>query len=698
MTLSNEWARRHLGLHLERVVVLVQRHMRAYATRLVDGREHYTDRAVGRGELRVLLGQRADSDTAEPSWVDHIGVPEAPDLVDQMVALEHRIAAIEAQARTNGAKLPLVALREGFGLSPMAFDLFFATAAPRLALELSRLYPVAWADFAVKQAPCWFLCELVALAHGETPATLLAHVEADAPLVRWRLLMVQPSAAWSAETPLVHTILEVPERILSLVRGVMPDAGLAHGMTLHGRHDAPRLDEVVVEEPHRQTVLEALLKPATLPVRLVLAGPSGVGRRALVRAVMADRAVLEVRLESVLAGRAESARPESLLVEVVREAQVQQALLVLDLDGTPPDVSWVELGKLLAHFAGPVVVLVSPGDARARWVRELVPGCRTVVLGVPGPAAQERLWRARLEGWLGVERAAEVAHEIALRQRLTPAEMDRAVQRVVEGAGHGRAVSAKLNAYELLREARRGSDHQLGALADVVTTSMTLADVVLPPEVESRVREVIAYARHSDTVHSTWGFSEKSPDGRGLGVLFSGPPGTGKTLLATVLAGELGRVLYRVDLSRIVDKYIGETEKNLGRVFDEADKAQAVLLFDEADSLFAKRTDVKSSNDRYANLEVNFLLQRLEAYQGVSILTTNLVTSLGFGSRSRCPTRLGARSCGVSSRRRERRWTKASIGTRWARTTSFRADTSRMPFCARRCSRPSPRRPSTRPC
>ena len=118
-------------------------------------------------------------------------------------------------------------------------------------------------------------------------------------------------------------------------------------------------------------------------------------------------------------------------------------------------------------------------------------------------------------------------------------------------------------------------------------------------------------------------------------MLFAGPPGTGKTLLANALANELGKVLYRVDLSRIVNKYIGETEKNLGRVFDEAAKAQAIILFDEADALFAKRTEIKSSNDRYANQEINYLLQKLESYNGITILTTNLSKSIDDAFRRR---------------------------------------------------------------
>jgi len=149
------------------------------------------------------------------------------------------------------------------------------------------------------------------------------------------------------------------------------------------------------------------------------------------------------------------------------------------------------------------------------------------------------------------------------------------------------------------------------------------------------------HARFRQRVFEEWGFSRKiGSRGRGLGCLFSGPPGTGKTMTATLIAQELGLDLYQVDLSRIVDKYVGETEKNLARLFDEASRVPVVLLFDEADSLFATRTKVESSNDRYANLEVNYLLQRMEVHDGISILTTNLGTGIDQAFKRRLRFRI----------------------------------------------------------
>ncbi len=142
------------------------------------------------------------------------------------------------------------------------------------------------------------------------------------------------------------------------------------------------------------------------------------------------------------------------------------------------------------------------------------------------------------------------------------------------------------------------------------------------------MRRIAAHVRHRATVYDAWGFAAKSPRGLGISALFAGASGTGKTMAAEVLAGELRLDLYRIDLAGVVSKYIGETEKNLRKVFDAAEDSGAILLFDEADALFGKRSEVKDSHDRYANIEVSYLLQRMEAYRGLAILTTNLKSAL----------------------------------------------------------------------
>jgi ATPase family associated with various cellular activities (AAA) len=168
----------------------------------------------------------------------------------------------------------------------------------------------------------------------------------------------------------------------------------------------------------------------------------------------------------------------------------------------------------------------------------------------------------------------------------------------------------------------------LSTHAQRVESAVTWDDLVLPPAQRQALELLTAHARHRVTVYDEWGLRMGRDTGLGSTAVFGGPSGTGKTFAAEVIANDLGRDLYRVDLSAVVSKYIGETEKNLRRVFDAADHGAAVLLFDEADALFGKRTEVRDSHDRYANVEVSYLLQRMEAYRGLAILTTNMADAL----------------------------------------------------------------------
>jgi hypothetical protein len=181
---------------------------------------------------------------------------------------------------------------------------------------------------------------------------------------------------------------------------------------------------------------------------------------------------------------------------------------------------------------------------------------------------------------------------------------------------------------DLWNACRSLSRPRLEDLAERIVPVAGWDDLVLPELEKQALRQLAAQVRHRMQVHETWGFAAKGRRGLGLSALFTGESGTGKTLAAEVLARDLGLDLYRIDLSAVVSKYIGETEKNLKRVFDAAEEGGALLLFDEADALFGKRGDVKDSHDRYANIEVSYLLQRMEAYQGLAILTTNLKSSM----------------------------------------------------------------------
>ncbi|MEZ4361948.1 MAG: ATP-binding protein [Kofleriaceae bacterium] len=305
---------------------------------------------------------------------------------------------------------------------------------------------------------------------------------------------------------------------------------------------------------------------------------------------------------------------------------------VRDGSAGPPDWS-AELRALEDALAGPVIA-VSDGD---------VPGLAAVSAGairqaLARPTAPERnvLWSRALAAAGAALPARQVA-ELADAFPMNASEIEDVVasaHRVAQGTGGAPGADTYRSACLARQHAR------LGRLADLVPRGFGWQDLVLPEEELERLREILERQRHRHTVFSEWDMISKLPYGSGIAALFSGPPGTGKTMAASVVAAELDRQLYRVDLSRVVDKYIGETEKNLGRIFDAAADADALLLFDEADSLFGKRTQVQSSHDRYANLETNYLLQRIEQHPGISILTTNHVQNIDEAFARRIPFRV----------------------------------------------------------
>jgi AAA+ superfamily predicted ATPase len=306
-----------------------------------------------------------------------------------------------------------------------------------------------------------------------------------------------------------------------------------------------------------------------------------------------------------------------------------------DLCVPPPDRA--ALHRLLARAAllldCLIMVEATPGDpgdaaAMARIADDLqLPGliCGARVAGPatvtrqlqpPRPAEQQAMWAAALAP-LASEELDDQYGVLARTFRV-----DTALMRSV--AADVAAAEPASRSAVLWESTRRGLRSALDGLAQRVALTANWDDLVLPDDSRAMLREMTVHARQGEFVSSSWA------DQRGLGVtaLFTGDSGTGKTMAAEVVAGDLGLDLYRIDLAQVVNKYIGETEKNLARVFNAAESSGAVLLFDEADALFGKRSDVKDARDRYANLEVAYLLARMESYRGVAVLTTNLASTL----------------------------------------------------------------------
>jgi SpoVK/Ycf46/Vps4 family AAA+-type ATPase len=257
----------------------------------------------------------------------------------------------------------------------------------------------------------------------------------------------------------------------------------------------------------------------------------------------------------------------------------------------------------------------------------------SVLFPVPGFPERRQCWHASL-GDAGIARNQDDVDSLATRFRLTPEQIADAVSAARSHARWREADSSaegftsrtdfQVTADDLLMGARLQSGHDLAALTQKINPLYTWEDIVLPAETLSQLREMCQRVTHRQQVFGEWGFDRKLSLGRGANALFAGSSGTGKTMAADIIANELGLDLYKIDLAGVVSKYIGETEKNLDRIFNAAETANAILFFDEADALFGKRSEVRDSHDRYANVEVSYLLQKMEQYEGIAILATNL--------------------------------------------------------------------------
>jgi SpoVK/Ycf46/Vps4 family AAA+-type ATPase len=379
---------------------------------------------------------------------------------------------------------------------------------------------------------------------------------------------------------------------------------------------AVELETLVVPDAAVATLRAVLSRRGDKVPIIIMQGIEGVGKRSLVSAVAAELGLAML----VVDGLELPHEPSSLrrvLIALSREARLSDGLVFIDnADALDDHVR----RQFTAHMLGGLVrapVLASTGG-----VVECTPRSRPVVrIDLPVPAARDRarLWQFHLG-----DRATEhVIDAIADRYPITPGLIARAS-----------------NTASIVNPDAIAPDHVKDAIGDELAERFrgigkrvdkheSWDDLVLSAENRDAITTLMSRVRNSRQVVDQWGFGAKLAKGLGLSALFSGEPGTGKTMVASLIAQELGLQLYQIDLANLVSKYIGETEKNLARAFDAAEAGHAILLFDEADALFGKRTaNVQSSTDRYANMETNYLLQRIERFSGIAILTTNLITSI----------------------------------------------------------------------
>jgi hypothetical protein len=548
--------------------------------------------------VRALLRRGVAVQAARrPDWRSRVGVGRSS---DDSVSAE---AAMVAAAQTMVPPPALFIVADRLGLSSFERGFLMLCAAVELDTSVAGLCAQAQGDPA-RPYPTFAL----ALSLFDNAAWDV--LSPERPLRRWRLVEI----AQAGGTPLTVSPLRADERIVNYLKSVtylddrlgalLEPLAAAEGQLPPSQQGAAQ----------RAVRVWRAVDPSQPPPPIQLLGSDAASKRAVAARIGEMLGLRLLRLDPALLPTA-PADLDAFARLWQREARLLPVALYLDADGADAAQA-VNVDRLIGRIEGPVLLAV----------RQLWPNTHgasvTVDVEKPTPAEQADVWREALGA-----NAGDLPDAMAAQFNLNASAIVELTRREQAQASDSEAGAAGLNE-RLWDAAREVSRPRLDTLARRVIPRATWNDIVLPQAETALLHAIADQVGQRAKVYRQWGFADRMNRGLGITVLFAGPSGTGKTMAAEVLASHLRLDLFRIDLSTVVSKYIGETEANLRRVFDAAEDGGAILFFDEADALFGKRTEVKDSHDRYANIEIDYLLQRMEAFGGLAILATNMKSAL----------------------------------------------------------------------
>ncbi len=551
-------------------------------------------RAKGQFWGSVITDDEVDALLRAHGEIDYPGGPDG---------LEDAVAA--SASLRDAPEGRFARLCRAFALDGDDADLLLLSLAPEIASGYGRIF--AYLNDNLNQAFLTVDLATRVLRQERTERLqLISRLMPGSPLLRYRLLLLNP--AEGVDTHTARRVFPAPR----LLRWLLEDEELPN---VAGFTPIPTEGTLFVPGPTRSRIAD-LGDSLAHPVTVALVGSTTGMREAVAMhlAQVCDRPLVRVDLERC---RAYLEEPWDLVRELRMNGALPYLVNVTTAQEDPAlRAQFLALGSALAGLPYPVLV----GGSDRRAISALLGPERTsVTVQVARSTLDERndAWRAALtqRGW-----TPGLAEDIAERfYSVGGTTISRVIERAEAEAG-GREPSLDT----LWSAAREGSRPEFRGLATHVIPQYQWKDLIIPEKVEKQLRHLTNYLSEQENVYHRWGANKIRPRGYGIKALFSGGPGTGKTMAAEVIAGTLGLDMFRVDLSSVISRWVGETEKNLREIFDAAEGGGAVVLFDEADALFGSRGEVKQAQDRFANQEVSFLLQRLEVFEGCAILTTNL--------------------------------------------------------------------------
>ncbi len=582
---------------------------------------------ISEEEIAGLLAGAADALIGE----NVIGSddPQAGMLAESLSRLEFQIEQRRAASLEEGTYLSLPHLSQLFNLTRFEEQCLLICLAIELDRKYEKIYAYLQDDVTRKKPSVDLLFSLLCPTMKDKLAARLAF-DPQAPLLKYRLLQMTDGLP-DQQAPLLSRALKLDDRVVSFLMDLgQMDARLEHvarlasteaGLELTAVHDGMRSRIGQLARSHFSET-----KPGSESLVFYFCGRYGSGKRSVTSAICRD-----LGLALVLGDVSKMLTAQSPFEEMIRllgrEAVLQSAALCLEnfdcllADGDKNRSLLKSLIEAASTFSRITVLLGSEPWKPQGLFKEGV--FISLDFPIPDHNSRSRLWAGSLNGHYRIATDVDL-DALAGKFKFTPGQIKDAVAAAHNLACWRSPDGAQVTMEDLYAACRAQSNLKLGELARKIEPKYAWDDIVLPSDQMEQLTEMCNQVKHRHTVFGEWGFDRKLSLGKGLNALFSGPPGTGKTMAAEVIANELRLDLYKIDLSQVVSKYIGETEKNLHRIFLEAQSSSAILFFDEADALFGKRSEVKDAHDRYANIEIGYLLQKMEEYEGITILATNL--------------------------------------------------------------------------
>jgi len=609
----------HLMAELERIDLRIRLRIERWRQRASHG---------GEDEFRGLYISEEEIDSliaAGPAPAETPN-PNDPPLANALAKLEHEIAGKKARSIERGVPLRLHRITGEFGLNEFETDALLICLLPEIDTKYERLYAYLHDDVTRKRPSVNLVLQCLADSLDERLAFRDSFLP-QSPLMAHHLLRVEDESG-GKPPPLLVRNLKIDDRIVNYLLG---SDKIDPRLSACARLIRPSvtLESMVLPDHLRKS-----LSQMAHTVRgghnyvLYLQGPFGIGKKTAAES-LARSCGVPVFIVDVPGVLANEIAPEISIALAFREAKLQEAaicwdridVLLAEDKSTRANLQAVIEGA--RDFPGPIFMTGQaawqPGDTLSgkTFVR--------VEFEPPSYDIRRHLWEVYLNGG-GPRPSPSDLEAVADKFRFTPGQIkDAAATARNLALSHG---EAQISAPDLYAACRVTSNLRLTQLARKIQSKYSWNDIVLPKDQMAQLREIANYVKYRHVVFADWRFESKISLGKGLNILFAGPSGTGKTMAAEIIAHELGLDLYKIDLSTIISKYIGETEKNLDRIFTEAQNSNAILFFDEADAVFGKRSEVRDSHDRYANIEVAYLLQKMEEYDGIVVLATNLRKNL----------------------------------------------------------------------